>query len=157
MPIGGIIARESLMTWKPGSHGSTFGGNPVAAVSALATLEVIEREGVMDQATETGEFIMSALAEMEGRHPSLGQIRGRGLMIGMEFVKDRETKERAVDLRNKVIQNAFEMGLLLIPCGANSIRMTPPLNIEQPLVEEGLSIFERALTAAESQYMKNGA
>src|SRR5690606_31661389 len=97
MPIGGIIARDSLMTWGRGSHGSTFGGNPVAAASALATLEVIEQAGLMAQATDTGEFIMDALAEMEARHPSIGQTRGRGLMVGIEFVKDRETKERAVD------------------------------------------------------------
>ena len=157
MPIGGIIARDNLMTWGRGSHGSTFGGNPVAAASALATLEVIEREGLLARATDTGEYIMDALAEMEARHPSIGQVRGRGLMIGIEFVKDRETKERAVDLRNHIIQRAFEMGLLLIPCGTNSIRMTPPLNIERPLVEEGLSIFEKALTEAEAHYLRNGA
>ena len=157
MPIGGIIARDSLMTWGRGSHGSTFGGNPVAAASALATLEVIEQEGLMAQATDTGEFIMDALAEMEARHPSIGQTRGRGLMVGIEFVKDRETKERAVDMRDHIIQRAFEMGLLLIPCGTNAIRMTPPLNIERPLVEEGLSIFEKALTEAEAHYLKNGA
>jgi 4-aminobutyrate aminotransferase len=157
MPIGGMMARESLMTWSRGSHGSTFGGNPVAATAALATLEVIEREGVMQQAIDTGEFIMDALAEMEARHPSLGEVRGRGLMVGMEFVKDRESKERAIELRNDVIQRAFEKGLLLIPCGTNSIRMTPPLNIERPLVEEGLFIFEQALTEAEARHLKNGA
>ena len=156
MPIGGMLARDSLMTWGRGSHGSTFGGNPVAAAAALATLEVIEREGIMAQATDTGEFIMDALVEMEARHPSLGEVRGRGLMVGMEFVKDRETKERAVELRDHVIQRAFEMGLLLIPCGTNSIRMTPPLNIERPLVEEGLTIFEKALTEAEGKYLRSG-
>jgi 4-aminobutyrate aminotransferase len=157
MPIGGMIARESLMTWGRGSHGSTFGGNPVAATAALATLEVIERERVMAQAVDTGDYIMDALVEMEGRHPSLGQVRGRGLMVGMEFVKNRETKERAIELRDHVIQRAFEMGLLLIPCGTNSIRMTPPLNIDRPLVEEGLTIFERALTEAEAIHLRNGA
>jgi 4-aminobutyrate aminotransferase len=157
MPIGGIIARESLMTWGRGSHGSTFGGNPVAAAAALATLEVIEREGVMAQATETGEYIMDALVEMQGRHPSLGDVRGRGLMVGMEFVKDRDTKEAGVALRDHVIQTAFENGLLLIPCGTNSLRITPPLNIDRALVEEGLAIFERALTDAESTHLKNGA
>jgi len=156
MPIGGMLARDSLMTWGRGSHGSTFGGNPVAAAAALATLEVIEQEGVMAQATDTGEYIMDALAEMEARHPSLGEVRGRGLMVGMEFVKDRETKERAVELRDHVIQRAFEMGLLLIPCGTNSIRMTPPLNIERPLVEEGLALFEKALTEAEGKYLRSG-
>ena len=157
MPIGGIIARDSLMTWGRGSHGSTFGGNPVAATAALATLEVIEREGIMAQATDTGRFIMDCLAEMEARHPSIGEVRGRGLMLGMEFVKDRETRERAVELRNHVIQRAFEMGLLLIPCGTNSIRMTPPLNIDRPLVEEGLMIFEKALTEAENAHLRKGA
>ena len=88
---------------------------------------------------------------MQGRHPSLGDVRGRGLMIGMEFVQDRETKERAVKLRDHLIQHAFEDGLLLIPCGSNSIRMTPPLNIPHNLVEEGLRKFEAALTDAEAK------
>ena len=157
MPIGGIIAREDLMTWGRGSHGSTFGGNPVAAASALATLEVIRRENLMARATETGEYILDALVEMQGRHPSMGDVRGRGLMIGMEFVKDRGTKEAAVDLRNHVIQAAFESGLLLIPCGRTSIRITPPLNIDRALVDEGLALFERALTDAEQTYLRNGA
>ncbi|MCA9901780.1 MAG: acetyl ornithine aminotransferase family protein [Anaerolineales bacterium] len=153
MPIGGIIAPEAIMDWKPGSHGSTFGGNPIAAISALATLQVIEEENLLARAEETGRYIKDALIEMEGRHPSLGDVRGRGLMVGMEFVKDRETKERAVQLRDYVIQHAFEDGLLLIPCGTNSIRMTPPLNIPHHLVEEGLHKFEAALTAAEAKYM----
>ncbi len=153
MPIGGIIARKELMVWGPGSHGSTYGGNPVAAASALATLNVIEEEGVLAQAAETGGYIMDALAEMQERHPSIGDVRGRGLMIGVEFVRDRQTKERATDLRNAIIEHAFENGLLLIPCGGNSIRMTPPLNIPRPLAEEGLHLFEAALTAAEENYM----
>lgn len=150
MPIGGIIARREHMVWGPGSHGSTYGGNPVADISALATLNVIEQEGLLAQAAETGDFIMNALREMQSRHPSIGDVRGRGLMIGLEFVKDRETKERAVDLRNGIIQHAFENGLLLIPCGRNGIRMTPALNIPQNLVADGLQLFEEALTAQEA-------
>jgi 4-aminobutyrate aminotransferase len=149
MPIGGIIARKELLIWKPGAHGSTYGGNPVAAVSALATLEVIEKEGLLAKAEKTGNFILDALSELKMRHPSIGDVRGRGLMIGVEFVKNRDTKERDIALRDTIIQTAFEQGLLLIPCGTNSIRMTPPLNIPQPLVEEGLQIFEEALIAAE--------
>jgi 4-aminobutyrate aminotransferase len=152
MPIGGIIAREELMNWGPGSHGSTYGGNPVAAASALATLEVIESEGLLAQAAESGEYIMDALVEMQGRHPSLGDVRGRGLMIGAEFVSDRQKKTRAPDLRDDVIQDAFEAGLLVIPCGANSIRFTPPLNIPRHLVDEGLAIFETSLTNAEKRH-----
>jgi 4-aminobutyrate aminotransferase len=153
MPIGGIIAREETMVWGPGSHGSTFGGNPVAAASALATLEVIETEGILDQAREMGEYIMDALAEIQMRHMSIGDVRGRGLMIGIEFVRDRQTKERAPILRHAVIQKAFAKGLLLIPCGINSIRMTPPLNIPFKLVEEGLRIFEEALGEAELEHL----
>ncbi|MCL4868337.1 MAG: acetyl ornithine aminotransferase family protein [Anaerolineae bacterium] len=156
MPIGGIIAKNEIIdVWEPGSHGSTYGGNPVAAASALATLQVIEQEGILQQATETGEFIMDALVEMIGRHPSIGDVRGRGLMIGLEFVKDRQSKERAVALRDDIIQTAFLNGLLVIPCGSNSIRLTPPLNVPRPLVEEGLHIFEDALTQAEARHLLN--
>jgi len=152
MPIGGIVASGELMTWGPGSHGSTYGGNPVAAVSALATLEVIEKEGLLQQAAETGNYIMDALAEMQARHPSIGDVRGRGLMIGAEFVTDKQAKTRALALRNEVIQAAFEAGLLVIPCGGNSIRFTPPLNIPRELVDEGLTLFEGALTEAEQRH-----
>lgn len=155
MPIGGIIAKNEIIdVWEPGSHGSTYGGNPVAAVSALATLQVIEREGILAQAADTGEYIMDALVEMMGRHESIGDIRGRGMMIGLEFVKDRISKERATALRDDIIQTAFNNGLLVIPCGTNSIRITPPLNISRPLVEEGLHIFEDALTTAEAKFMR---
>lgn len=153
MPIGGILAKKDVMVWKAGSHGSTFGGNPVAAVSALATLQVIEEEGLLAQATETGQYIMDALAEMQVRHPSMGDLRGRGLMIGIEFVQDRESKKPAIALRNDIIQMAFESGLLIVPCGSNSIRLTPPLNIPRPLVDEGLQLFEAAVTAAEANHL----
>jgi len=153
MPIGGIIARKDLMVWGPGAHGSTFGGNPVAAASAMATLKVIEQEGLLAQAERTGNEIMDALTEMQGRHLSIGDLRGRGLMIGVEFVKDRQTKEPAPDLRNEIIQEAFRRGLLLIPCGENSLRMTPPLNIPQQLVVEGLEIFGDVLAAFEPKYL----
>lgn len=153
MPIGGILAKKDVMVWKAGSHGSTFGGNPVAAVSALATLQVIEEEGLLAQATETGQYIMDALAEMQVRHPSMGDLRGRGLMIGIEFVQDRESKKPAIALRNDIIQIAFESGLLIVPCGSNSIRLTPPLNIPRPLVDEGLQLFEAAVTAAEAYHL----
>jgi 4-aminobutyrate aminotransferase len=153
MPIGGILARREIMNWEPGSHGSTFGGNPIAAISALATLETIENENMLSQAKITGQYIMDALAEIEARHPSIGDIRGRGLMIGIEFVKNKSTKERAPELRASIIQNAFENGLLLLPCGSNSMRLTPPLNIDRKLVDEGLQLFEQALSEAETELL----
>lgn len=157
MPIGGIIARREHMVWGPGSHGSTYGGNPVAAVAALATLNVIEQEGLLARAATTGDFIMSALRDMQTRHPSIGDVRGRGLMIGVEFVLDRESKERAIAMRNTIIQDAFEEGLLLIPCGRNAIRMTPALNISQAMVSEGLQIFEKSLSKAEQIHLRHRA
>ncbi|MCP5098848.1 MAG: acetyl ornithine aminotransferase family protein [Chloroflexi bacterium] len=153
MPIGGIIAKKEIMVWTSGAHGSTFGGNPVAAAAATATLDVIMEEGLLDQATETGNYIMDALAEIQVRHKSIGDIRGRGLMIGIDFVMDKQTKEPAINLRNDIIQHAFENGLLLIPCGKNAIRMTPPLNISRELVDKGLAQFELSLTEAENKYL----
>ncbi len=149
MPVGGIIARKDVMSWGPGSHGSTFGGNPIAVTSALATMEVIENEGLLDQSAETGAYILEKLREMQERHPSMGDVRGRGLMIGIEFIKDHDSKERDIDLRNALFQRTFEKGLLIIPCGSNSVRLTPPLNIPRNLVDEGLAIFDEALSELE--------
>lgn len=153
MPIGGIIARKEAMIWGPGAHGSTYGGNPVATAAALATINVIEEEGLAHRAQESGEEIMDALVELQGRYASLGDLRGRGLMIGIEFVKDRQTKERAVELRNAVVEEAFTRGLLLIPCGTNSIRMTPALNVPQNLITEALQIFASVLADVEPKYL----
>ena len=154
MPIGGIVAKASHMNqWRAGAHASTFGGNPIACSAAIATLATIEDEGILAQAKETGDFILDAVTEMQGRHPSMGHVRGRGLMIGVEFVKDRQSKERGTQLRNHAIQWAFENGLLCIPAGENSIRITPPLNVPHHLVEEGLQIFEAAIGEAEKKFL----
>ncbi len=153
MPIGGIVARKEVMIWGPGAHGSTYGGNPVATAAALATINVIEEEGLAQRSQESGEEIMDALVELQGRYASIGDLRGRGLMIGIEFVKDRQTKERAVELRNAVVEEAFARGLLLIPCGANSIRMTPALNVPQNLITEALQIFASVLADVEPKYL----
>jgi 4-aminobutyrate aminotransferase len=154
MPIGGIIARDEVIDiWGPGAHGSTFGGNPIACAAALATLNTIEKEGLLEQANETGEYMMDAVIELAGRHSSIGDVRGRGLMIGVEFVKDRTTKERAKELRDALIQRTFEKGLLMIPCGSNSVRMTPSLNIPRSLVNEGLEIFSDVLAEVEREYL----
>jgi 4-aminobutyrate aminotransferase len=154
MPIGGIIARDEVIDiWGPGAHGSTCGGNPIACAAALATLNTIEKEGLLEQANETGEYMMDAVIELAGRHSSIGDVRGRGLMIGVEFVKDRTTKERAKELRDALIQRTFEKGLLMIPCGSNSVRMTPSLNIPRSLVNEGLEIFSDVLAEVEREYL----
>lgn len=156
MPIGGIVARERDMIWRRGSHGSTYGGNPVACASALATIEVIQQEGLMERAEEVGGYIMERLRDMQTRHPSMGDVRGRGMMIGVEFVKDRDSKEPAPDVRNSLNQIGFEKGVLLLPCGKCTMRMTPALNIPRPLLDEGLEIFEEALSAAERLHPYTG-
>jgi 4-aminobutyrate aminotransferase len=150
MPLGAMVARKSVMTWKPGSHGNTFGGNPVSCAAALATIDVIEREGLLQHAAETGEYLLDALAEIQVRHATIGEVRGKGLMIGVEFVLDQKTKEPAHDLSEDIALRAFRKGLLLLPCGASTIRLSPALNIPKPLVDEALAIFEQAITEAEA-------
>lgn len=154
MPLGGIMAKEEVMSWKPGAHGSTYGGNPIAIASANATLDVIREENLLDKANESGQQIMDILAEMKERYRCIGDIRGRGLMIGVEFVKDRTTKERAVELRDEIVEVAFEHGLLTLPCGANTIRLIPPLNTSSDLIDEGMKKFETAVSAVEKKHYK---
>jgi 4-aminobutyrate aminotransferase len=152
MPLGLMAARQSIMKkWVAGAHGNTYGGNPLACAAALATLDLVE-EGMMQNAAEMGDFIMDALAEMQVRHPSLGDVRGRGLMIGVEFVQDKTTKQPAHQLREDIVHTAFQNGLLLLGCGRSTVRIAPPLMIQKPLVEEALEIFENAVTAAERKH-----
>lgn len=152
LPLGLMFARQSIMKkWVPGAHGNTYGGNPLACAAALTTLELVEN-GMMANAIEQGEFIMDALAEMQMRHPSIGDVRGLGLMIGVEFVQDKTSRQPAQQLREEVVRHAFQNGLLLLGCGRSTIRIAPPLMIERPLVEEGLELFEAAVTSAEKKH-----
>jgi 4-aminobutyrate aminotransferase len=150
VPIGAMIARASVMDWPSGAHGNTFGGNPLACTAALATLDLVEDE-LMDNATEQGEYILDALAEIQARHPSIGEVRGKGLMIGVEFVQDRDTKVPAHDLREHIVEKAFRSGLIMLGCGDSTIRIAPPLIIDRPLVDEALKLFEGAITEAEAE------
>ncbi len=148
MPLGAIIARKSLMTWQPGSHGSTFGGNPVSCAAALATLRLIEN-GYLENAAKMGDVILSALKEMHTRHPTMGDVRGKGLMIGIEFVEDRATRKPAHDLRDKIVDYAFHHGLLLLGAGDSVVRLMPPLMIDPATIEEALAILEESIAAVE--------
>ena len=103
----------------------------------------------MDNSAKVGQYTLDALEEIAARHPSMGDVRGKGLMIGVEFVKDKATKERGIDLRNAMVHSAFEHGLLLLGCGRNTVRITPPLNVTEAEINEGLEIFEAAVTEAE--------
>lgn len=152
MPIGATIARKSVMDWPVGAHGNTYGGNPVASAAALATLDLVEN-GLMENAQEQGTYLLDALAEIETRHPSIGQIRGKGLMVGVEFVQDKGSKEPAKALRDTVERTAFRNGLLLLGCGQSTIRMAPPLIITQDQANQALEIFEAAVTSAEQEHL----
>jgi 4-aminobutyrate aminotransferase len=150
MPLGACIARKSVMNWEIGTHGNTYGGNPVSCAASLATIDLIQSQ-YLQNAKEVGEYAMDALEEIKARHPSIGDVRGKGLMIGVEFIKNRETKEPAKELTNILVDKAFERGLLTLSCGQSVIRIAPPLSISKSEIDEGLRLFEDALTAAEKE------
>lgn len=147
LPLGALIARSEIMSWPPGSHASTFGGNPVACAAALVTLDLLEG-GFNQMAAESGEYLMARLRKMMEVYPQIGDVRGKGLMVAADIVTDQETNEPDPALRNRIEERAFEHGLLLIGCGANCIRFVPPLNIPRALLDEGADLFERSLAEA---------
>ncbi|HEX8764073.1 MAG TPA: acetyl ornithine aminotransferase family protein [Candidatus Acidoferrum sp.] len=148
MPISAFIAKESIMQWKPGAHGSTYGGNPVCIAAALATMELIEG-GLMANAKKVGDYIFGKINEWPQRFKTVGEVRGKGLMIGVEFVRDQKTKEKAADLRDRVIDNAFHRGLLTLGSGENSIRLSPPLIIDEEQAGGAIRIMEESIREAE--------
>jgi 4-aminobutyrate aminotransferase len=152
MPLGVCVSRAEIMDWVPGSHASTFGGNPVSIAAALATMNVLEREAI-GNAGRVGAKMMERLSGWKGTHPSVGDVRGRGLMIGVELVKDKQTREPHPVLRNRVETLAFERGLMVLGCGENSLRICPPLIVNEDEATVGLDILEDALSAAEKEMM----
>jgi 4-aminobutyrate aminotransferase len=144
MPLGAMVAPAATMDWEAGSHASTFGGNPLACRAALATIELLE-EGLMANATLQGERLMAGLRALQARFECIGDVRGKGLMVGAELVKDRERKTPAGDWRARIIQRAFEKGLLILGCGQNSIRFCPALTVEAAEIDTCLSIVEECL------------
>jgi 4-aminobutyrate aminotransferase len=148
MPLSAVIARAEVMEWEPGAHASTFGGNPVSVAASLVTLGLIERS-YMANAVRMGAYIIRHTADWGKRHRIVGDIRGRGLMIGIEFVHDQETKEKAPDLRNRIIQAAFQRGLLILGAGENSIRLAPPLMIEEEQAGFAVSTLDACISAVE--------
>ena len=144
MPIGAIVAKERIMTWKQGTHGTTFGGNPVCCAAALATLDLVENE-LCENARKMGDRLLKGLRKLQEKHECIGDVRGVGLMIGVEFVKDRKTKEPATDLMHELELTAFKNGLLLLSCGKSVIRVAPPLVLNEYDVDTGLDILDKSL------------
>ena len=149
VPMGAMVARKSIVTWPKGAHGNTYGGNPLACAAALVTLNLIEN-GFMQNAAVVGAYLLERLHKIQANHSSIGCVRGMGLMIGVEFIKDGLTKEPDVNLRNQVEELAFERGLITLSCGRSAIRISPALNLTQTEAEEGLEILEEAITLAEN-------
>jgi 4-aminobutyrate aminotransferase len=146
MPLGVATARHDVMSWPPGSHASTFGGNPVACAAALATIRLL-REGLMQNAEDVGAHLMAGARGLMDRHPIVGDVRGRGLMIGIELVRDRQTKERATTERDRLVRECFERGLLVLGAGRNAIRLCPPLVLTKDQADIAVDILDHALTA----------
>jgi len=150
MPLGAIIARSSVMDWKPGSHGTTFGGNPVCLAASLATMDLIEG-GLMENARKMGKYIFERTADWTNKFKIVGDVRGKGLMVGIEFVRDQRTKERAADLRNAIVDRAFHKGLLVLGAGENSLRLSPPLLIDEEQADFALRTLEECICEAEKK------
>jgi 4-aminobutyrate aminotransferase len=147
LPVGAMIARKEIASvWKPGAHGNTYGGNALAMRAVYETLSVVE-EGLMANAAEVGGYFMQRLHELEDRFEHIGDVRGRGLMIGMEFVKDHASREPYGELANAVMDEAFRRGLLLLTCGKSTIRFCPPLVLSRAQVDEAIELLSETLAA----------
>ena len=141
MPLGAMIADAEVMNWPPGSHASTFGGNPVSVAASIATIELLERE-LIDKAAETGAYMRGRMDSWPLRYPLVGDVRGLGLMIGVELVRDQATKEKASRERDRIIEMAFRRGLLVLGAGENTIRLSPPLTITRDQADFAMEVLE---------------
>jgi len=146
MPLGAMVARADLMDWRPGAHASTFGGNPVSISAAMATIELLEQE-LVDNAARIGAHLKARLQDFPRKFPMVGDVRGLGLMIGIEIVRDQQTKERAPDVRDKIERMCFERGLLVLGAGPNSLRLSPPLVITKDQADHAVDTIAECLTA----------
>lgn len=147
LPIGACVAKAEIMSWHKGAHASTFGGNPVCIASALKTIELLEN-GLVDNARIVGEHLIQGLNKLKDKYDCIGDVRGLGLMIGVEFVESKQAKVPAPQLRDKVEMACFERGLIVLGCGVNSIRWSPPLILTRENVDVALEIFDEAVASS---------
>ena len=149
MPLGVTMSKSEIMDWVPGSHASTFGGNPVCIAAALATLGVIENEGLLQNAHEVGDHMMRRMADWPRQHRIVGDVRGRGLMIGVDMVKDQKTREYGAAERDRVVEMAFERGVLFLGCGPSTVRIAPPLVVTKDEADIAMDALEESIAAVE--------
>ena len=152
LPLGATVARARLMDWEGGSHASTFGGNPVACAASLAVIEVIKEEGLLENATKQGDYILKRLKTLKDECEIVGDVRGKGLMIGAEIVKDRKSKKPGVDEAKEIMMRCWKRGIAIITCGVSTLRVVPPLNITRELVDTSLEIIEDVIREVERSY-----
>lgn len=145
LPLAAVVAKEEIMDWEGGSHANTFGGNPVACAAALQVIEIIKQEGLLENANRLGTYLVKRLRELQGKYPMIGDVRGKGLMVGAEIVKDPETKEPATKEVQVMMDKCFKRGLAIITSGKSTMRFAPPLIITSELIDAGLDVFESAL------------
>jgi 4-aminobutyrate aminotransferase len=149
MPLGITMTRADIMDWVPGSHASTFGGNPICIEAALATMSVLEREGIRN-AELVGDHLLQRLRPWVEKHPMVGDVRGRGLMIGVEIVKDKKTRTKAGAERDRIVDLAFERGILLLGAGENSIRIAPPLIVSKEQADIAIDVLAECIGIVEA-------
>jgi len=150
MPLAAMIADKELMVWEPGAHATTFGGNPISCAAASATIRLLEKS-LIENAKETGAYLLNELRSISPKHRLIGDVRGKGLLVGVEIVKDRATKQDATDERNTVLQKCFQKGLIVRECGSSSIRFSPPLIVKKAHVDNAVEIFDAALSDVEQK------
>jgi len=151
MPLGVTMSKADIMDWIPGSHASTFGGNPVCIAAALATLDVIEKEGLLRNSQEVGDHMLQRMADWPKKHKIVGDVRGRGLMIGVEIVKDQATREYGASERDRIVEAAFERGILFLGCGPSTIRIAPPLIVTKDEADVAMDALEESIAAIEAE------
>jgi 4-aminobutyrate aminotransferase len=149
LPLGVMASRADLQDWTPGSHASTFGGNPVACAAASAVIKAMKDEKMLENAKKQGAHIMKRLAEMKESHPMVGDVRGLGLMCGLELVKDKRSKAPAPQETEDVMMECFRKGIALVNCGKSVIRLMPPLPITRDLVDRSLDVLDETIGALE--------
>jgi 4-aminobutyrate aminotransferase len=145
MPLGVTMSRADVMDWIPGSHASTFGGNPVCIASALATLDVIGKERLLDNSTSVGNHMMKRMADWPSKHKLVGDVRGRGLMIGVEIVRDKATREYGAAERDRIVELAFERGVLFLGCGPSTVRICPALVVTKEQADVAVDVLEECI------------
>ena len=151
MPLGATIAKSKVMDWVPGSHASTFGGNPLSCVAASAVIDAIQEEKLLDNATKQGAYIMKRFGELKDKSEIIGDVRGKGLMIGVEIVENKDSKKPAPQKASEIMMRSWKRGVNVITCGASTIRIAPPLIITRELVDSALNILETSIKEVEKE------